>query len=108
MQRLLRAAKALGYPHPAIEVRPDGAPLLIPHGEGAPEREPDALGEWETECARREARARAIWRELAEEFGREPTDEEVAMAVRAEELSGMTRARRRSQSKRHGRDHRTP
>jgi hypothetical protein len=42
---------------------------------------------------------RVIRRELAEEFGREPTDEELSMAARAEELSGKTRAQRKAASR---------
>lgn len=44
VERLLRAAKAVGYPHPTVEKRPDGSLRLLTDGQ-PPELTP--LERWE-------------------------------------------------------------
>ena len=47
VQRLLRAAKAEGYPHPGVEVRPDGALVLLTDAPSAGADEAAGANEWD-------------------------------------------------------------
>jgi len=46
VERLLRAAKAVGYPHPSVEKRPDGTLKLLTDP-GADAADEPAANEWD-------------------------------------------------------------
>ena len=114
--RLIKGARAAGMEITGISLRPDGeleascrpndlnraalSPLQSARLEACTMTIDDAVRLGVLPYLERNIQARKLKRErirseLVADYGREPSDEEMAMALRAEEISGKTRADRK-------------
>lgn len=103
LDRVLKVLGAAGHQLSRVELHPNGKVVFVT---GEPEQtfEVTALQRARMERDRlvesRAKRRPEIEQALREEFGREPTKDEVDMTVTAEERSGKTRAQRKRRPRR--------